>query len=129
VSAPSAPVMVVDDDTDVRESLVETLRDEGYAVISARNGRDALEQLRRSDLKPGVILLDLMMPVMDGQDFRAEQLKDPGLASIPVVVVTADARGLDKAGQMRAQATMQKPFDLPQLFSLVQRYCHGAPRR
>src|SRR6187399_2509237 len=83
-------VMVVDDERDPRESVCEWLTAKGYAVVPARDGADALRQLRAADgHKPDVILLDLMMPVMNGWQFREQQAKDPELSSIPVVVITA----------------------------------------
>jgi len=80
--AHSAPVLVVEDDRDVRESLVAVLEDAGYRVMSAADGRAALDLLRAGP-RPAVILLDLMMPVMDGFEFRAEQVRDPSLADVP----------------------------------------------
>ena len=84
----SAPVLLVEDDAAIAGSLGEALREEGLEVATAQNGREALQVLR-GGLRPSVILLDLMMPVMDGWDFRHEQLRDPALRDIPVVVVTA----------------------------------------
>ena len=81
-------VMVVDDDPAVAEGLSELLESEGYAAVTATDGLDALAQLR-AGLRPDVILLDLMMPRMDGWDFRYEQMKDAELRDIPVVVITA----------------------------------------
>src|SRR5262245_23155992 len=88
MTAMASLVLVVDDDEEIRNALTEFLSDEGYGVVSASNGREALASLREG-VHPSVILLDLMMPVMDGWDFRAEQLRDPGLRDIPVVVITA----------------------------------------
>ena len=81
-------VLIVDDDRAVLNGLSELLEDEGYAVATAMDGVDALNQLR-AGLRPCVILLDLMMPRMDGWDFRHEQRKDPQLKDLPVVVITA----------------------------------------
>src|SRR6476646_6367807 len=79
------PILIVDDDKDVRSALAELLEGEGYAVAGAHNGHEAL-QLMRAGLHPAVILLDLMMPVMDGWDFRSEQQRDPAFAGVPVVI-------------------------------------------
>ena len=87
VRAPNT-VLIVDDDLPVRTALKELFETEGYAVALAANGRAALNHLRKG-LRPSVILLDLMMPVMDGWDFRNEQLADPALKDIPVVILTA----------------------------------------
>lgn len=81
-------VLIVDDDRAVLNGLSELLESEGYAVATAIDGVDALKQLR-AGLRPCVILLDLMMPLMDGWDFRHEQMKDPDLKDLPVVVITA----------------------------------------
>jgi CheY-like chemotaxis protein len=81
-------VLIVDDDRAVLNGLSELLENEGYAVATAMDGVDALIQLR-AGLRPCAILLDLMMPRMDGWDFRHEQLEDPELRDLPVVVITA----------------------------------------
>jgi CheY-like chemotaxis protein len=114
-------VMVVDDDADIRETLGDLLVDEGYEVESAAGGREALELLRNG-ARPGVILLDLMMPEMNGWQFRAAQLDDPALAGVPVVVVSALS---DVAGRASALGVpyLAKPIDLDQLLSTVARYC------
>jgi CheY-like chemotaxis protein len=79
-------ILVVDDDASIREALAESLGDEGYRVVTATNGVEALTLLRPpGELRPCVILLDLMMPVMSGQEFYAEQQRDPALARIPIV--------------------------------------------
>jgi CheY-like chemotaxis protein len=97
-TAPAAPsrdvdlepqtVLIVDDDRAILSGLSELLEGEGYAVATATDGLEALAQLR-AGLRPCVILLDLMMPVMDGWDFRYEQLKDPDLKDLPIIVITA----------------------------------------
>ena len=81
-------VLVVDDDAPLMEGLLELLEEEGCTVVSAPNGREALDRLREG-LRPDVILLDLVMPVMNGWEFRREQLANDNLKSIPVVVLTA----------------------------------------
>src|SRR5919206_1695644 len=86
-------VLVVEDDFAIRETLRELLEDEGYRVAWAANGKEALARLH--ERAPRVILLDLMMPVMDGWEFRVAQQRDPALASIPVVVISAD-HGLEQ---------------------------------
>ena len=116
-------ILVVDDDDDIRESLATLLEDEGHKVISACNGQEALAILQRSGL-PCVILLDLMMPVMDGAEFRKHQLADAKLAEIPVVLITA-------AGQARARAVpsnrvLPKPLKAEDLFAAVDTFCMHA---
>jgi CheY-like chemotaxis protein len=108
-------VLIVDDDAPLREAIAEALSDEGLSVSCSANGRDALAALR-SGARPDVILLDLMMPVMDGWTFREEQSRDPSLATIPVVVVTA-AHDLPKP--IDARAIVRKPFRLQLLLSAI----------
>src|SRR5512146_3119469 len=83
VAAHATRILVVEDDADIRSVLCEILRDHGFDVAAACNGRDALDQLRRG-ARPSLILLDLMMPIMSGADFRAAQLATPELRGIPV---------------------------------------------
>ena len=115
-------VMVVEDDFSIRETLRELLEDEGFAVSWAANGRDALARLEAGD-SPRLILLDLMMPVMDGLEFRSAQQRDPRLSQIPVVVISAE-HGLEQtASTMAVQGFLAKPFELDALIATVQRYC------
>jgi CheY-like chemotaxis protein len=119
---------VVDDDFDIRQALREVLEEEGYTILEAGHGREALDLLRRADTKPGLILLDLMMPTMDGWQLRTRLREDPVLAKIPIVIMTAHA------GVLRAVANVQpptpvlpKPLDLERLLELVARYCSDQP--
>jgi CheY-like chemotaxis protein len=118
----SGYILVVDDDAPIREALAEVLEDEGYQVRSAANGREALELLRSGWAPPAVILLDLMMPVMSGWEFRAEQQSDQALASIPIVVLSADRDVRGKAASLQAQAYLAKPVDLADLLDTVSRF-------
>jgi CheY-like chemotaxis protein len=111
-----AYVLVIEDDADLRESLAEVLVNKGYEVKTAVHGEEALEALRRDDDLPSVILLDLMMPVMNGWEFRLQQLSDPRLATIPTVIMSAVA---SQAGSMGAIATLSKPVNLPALVSAI----------
>jgi DNA-binding response OmpR family regulator len=116
------PVLIVEDDPDLREMMAQLLSLEGFCAETAANGRDALEYLSRGDI-PEVILLDLMMPVMDGWEFRRQQQRDPALAGLPVVVLSA----LDASrGANLGAAYLKKPLDFDRLLDLVRRYCHGA---
>jgi CheY-like chemotaxis protein len=82
-------ILVVDDDADVRIALTELLELEGYEVVTATNGQEALDYLGHASELPALVLLDLRMPMVDGVQFRSEQRRDPTLARIPVVIVTA----------------------------------------
>ena len=116
-------ILVVEDDIDLREVLAVVLEGEGYPVIEAAHGRDALEKLRAQE-SVCLILLDLFMPTMNGWAFRKEQLKDPAIAQIPVVVVSADATAARQAGaDLGVAATMTKPIDFDRLLNVVSRYC------
>ncbi len=119
-----APIFVVDDDTDLRETLGELLLEEGYDARLCENGRVALEQLRRGE-RPRLILLDLMMPEMNGWQFREAQLEDAELRDIPVVVMTA-SRGFD-GHPITASEVLFKPIGLGELMSAVERNAR-APR-
>ena len=113
-------VFIVEDDVDTREMLGRFLELEGYQVESAANGKLALE--RHDAGSPAcVILLDLMMPVMDGWQFRREQVQHAALANIPVIVVSA--AGGDRIQQIDADAYLSKPVNLDELLERVTEYC------
>jgi CheY-like chemotaxis protein len=112
--------LVVDDDPDIRDSLREVLEDEGYEVATVGNGREALDYLKQAAPRPCVILLDLMMPVMDGWQFRKEQKLHPEIADIPLVVITATGK---RPVLIDAAELVMKPLDLTRLFQSVERYC------
>jgi CheY-like chemotaxis protein len=113
-------VFVVEDDVDTRDMMGRFLELEGFTVEVAANGKQALERLNAGML-PCVILLDLMMPVMDGWQFRSQQIRDAALASIPVIVVSA--AGKDRIADIEANAYLSKPVDLEQLLAEVSQYC------
>jgi two-component system, OmpR family, response regulator CpxR len=118
--------MLVEDDADVREAILEVLEDNGYDLVPACNGRDALERLHAATPKPCLILLDMMMPIMDGWAFRAAQQRDPELRSIPVVVLTAHASAAETAHEMQAAGFLHKPVRLETLLATVRRFCNHA---
>ena len=120
MTATAPRVLVVEDDNDLRESICAVLQDAGYSSRSAENGEVALEQARAE--RPCVILLDLMMPIMNGWEFRSEQLRDPTLSSIPVIIMTADGRAGEKARTLHADY-LRKPITLDALLHLVDDYC------
>lgn len=115
----SAHILVVEDDRDIRESVVEVLEEEGHVVTSAGDGREALELLQRASPAPDLILLDLMMPVMSGYQFREEQLKLPAFAAIPVLIVTADVNARAKVESLKAAGFVQKPLKIQPLLDLI----------
>jgi len=117
-------VLVIDDDRDIRDSLIEMLEEHGYRAAGAANGRDALAVLETSENPPCLILLDLMMPVMDGREFRDEQLKNPAWAEIPVVVISAYSDAQAQARELHLEC-MRKPLGMRPLIELVQRHCAG----
>lgn len=119
----SRTVFIVEDDADTREMLGRFLELEGYEVEFATNGRQALERLE-AGTRACVILLDLMMPVMDGWQFRREQVKLAAIANIPVIVVSAAGR--DRIEQIHADGYLSKPVDLEQLLTHVTHYCRPA---
>ena len=117
-------ILVVDDDADVREGITIALADEGYEVVQAKNGADALAVLERlgSAGAPSIILLDMTMPVMDGATFRARQLADARIAPIPVIFCSADGRATLPGPPV---FPLRKPFDVDQLYALVARIANS----
>ncbi|MCS6914731.1 MAG: response regulator [Myxococcales bacterium] len=112
-------ILVVEDHAGIRESLLDLLRDEGYQAIGAANGTEALRRLEV--LRPALILLDLMMPGMNGAELSACLSKDPALATIPVVVVTASRQAPLDSG-IHAVGWLQKPFAIEELLAIVKKY-------
>jgi len=112
-------VLVVDDDFDAREALSTLLRNSGYSVVAASNGQEALGCLRDSSPPDfGIIILDLMMPVMDGWEFLEQQARDAALVQIPVIIVTATPSQPPSS----AKAVLTKPFQFDSLVQLINRY-------
>ena len=120
-------VMIVDDDNDIRESLADALTEEGYLVVQARHGAEALEHLRAAQALPAVILLDLMMPVMDGAEFRERQRHDPHLSTVPVVLITAGVTAKSQAESMDVAACVIKPVKLATLIDTITSVIEGPP--
>jgi CheY-like chemotaxis protein len=115
-------VLVVDDDLDVRESLCEALRDEGWCATGAGDGLEALAEMRR-DAPPSLILLDLWMPRCNGYEFLAELRRGADISAVPVVLLTADTKLDGTPASVGAVAYLQKPVRLEQLLETVQQYC------
>lgn len=108
-------ILVVEDDIDIRENLAEFLVSEGYDVLTAADGQKALGVLRAASVLPQAILLDLRMPRMDGFKFREEQVKDARLASIPVLLMTADAHVETDRFKIGGMTYVKKPIDIEAL--------------
>jgi CheY-like chemotaxis protein len=118
-------VLVVEDDADTRDNLAALLRSEGFIVSTADNGREALDWLRASDTLPDLIVLDLMMPVMDGREFRMQQVQDASLALIPVLVLSSEPDIRGEATALRVEVCFSKPIDAKALLAEVR---HLTPR-
>jgi CheY-like chemotaxis protein len=115
-------VLLVEDDPLISEAIRETLAEEGIQVEIAYNGREALERLR-AGLAPRMILLDLMMPVMNGVEFRREQQRDPRLTGIPVVLLSGDVQVAAQAAALDIPRYLVKPVRLAALIGAVSDYC------
>ena len=114
-------ILVVEDDTSIRELLVELLESESYEVDSAVNGLEAIKLLESGNL-PDLILIDLMMPIMDGYSFRTEQLKNIAWSKIPTVVMSAEANAKEKMKNFQITAFLSKPVELETILNTVARY-------
>jgi two-component system, chemotaxis family, chemotaxis protein CheY len=113
-------VLLVEDDPEVRDTTREALERMGFYVVSAADGMEALEVLRSTG-SVSLILLDLMMPRMNGFEFRQRQRQDPTLAGIPVIVVTAYGQLAEKVQELGSVSTLRKPIDFDELSALLQR--------
>jgi CheY-like chemotaxis protein len=119
----ASSVLVVDDDPNLVRLMSKFLKLEGFAPVPAANGQEALTYLRGGG-NASVILLDLRMPVMDGWTFRREQRGDPGLAGIPIVVLSG--MEVDGIQDMDAAAAFHKPVSFPEVVGVVRRLCESA---
>ena len=118
---PDEPVLIVEDDQDCREMLAALLVSHGYRIVTAENGAEALTVARQ--YHPCLILLDLMMPVMDGEEFRRTQLSDPQICDIPVVIVSARIGASEIGRRLGAVGTIPKPLDLDQVAATIEEVC------
>jgi CheY-like chemotaxis protein len=116
----SPPILVVEDEPGTREQMTRILRHAGYPVVAVANGEEALDRLR-ADSRPCLVVLDLMLPVMDGFEFRVRQMQDPEIANIPVVVVSGGVDAERKAETLRPAACLSKPVDRAALLAVVRR--------
>jgi CheY-like chemotaxis protein len=113
-------ILIVEDDQSIRETMIEMLQSEGYNTYSAINGKDALNLLRDEIPKPCLVLLDMMMPIMNGREFLDEMMKDSVLAPIPVLIVSAIA---DPSNTKGSVGFLKKPVDIDAVLSTVSKYC------
>ncbi len=116
------PVLVVDDDADLREGIQDALAVEDYETVKASGGQEALDYLRSNPLPP-LILLDWNMAPMNGPQFMEEVAKDAALSGIPIVLLTADSRAASMARKYPFAGHLMKPIKLDTLFEMIARYC------
>jgi CheY-like chemotaxis protein len=119
---PNRTILLIEDDRDICEIVGQVLAEEGYDTIAVSNGAEGLARLRSSAPRPFVIVLDLMLPVMDAWQFRAEQSGDALLADIPVVIFSANPKVGQHADALGAAAVIRKPPNLDELLSVVGRF-------
>ena len=122
---PAKRILVVDDDDTIRETLADALHLEGYTVDTAANGAIALDRVRQA--RPDAIILDLMMPVMDGWRFMSAYRSEAACIGIPVLVTSAYRQLGEAAPELRVQACIAKPFDLGVLLGAVERLLRTTP--
>jgi CheY-like chemotaxis protein len=115
-------VLVVDDDRDLRDALCGALEESGFSAVGVSDGRAALQYLKNGNQKPALILLDWMMPVLSGGEFREQQLQDPQIADIPVIVISAHVKADLFGVSLGIEMLLRKPFPLGELISQVERY-------
>jgi CheY-like chemotaxis protein len=118
-------ILVIDDDTDIREIIASVLATEGHEVVGAVDGVAALDELQRG-ARPSLILLDMMMPRLDGEGFIKAMRSDPNLADIPVVILTAHPGARAKASALGAAGCLRKPVELSDLLAVVEAPRPGA---
>ena len=114
-------ILVIEDDQFIRELMREILESEGYNVATALNGQDALDQLKKTQELPFLIMLDLMMPIKDGFTFRKEQQSDPRLRNIPVIVLSADRQMTTRQNELQATDYIKKPASIDDIVNAVRK--------
>jgi CheY-like chemotaxis protein len=124
---PAGNVLIVEDDPDIREMLATLLDSEGFHAVGAEDGLEALHLLRtvrrRAPDVPCLVLLDLTMPRLSGQEFRRAQLEDPTVAGVPIAVMSGATDLEQRAKALGAVAILAKPIDCDKLMDVVRRYC------
>ena len=119
MTPPHADILLAEDDDDLRDAMLDTLEEAGYRVVAVPNGREALIWLHETEHLPSLILLDLMMPVMDGWQFREAQRGDPRASTVPVVVLSA----IGARPRIEAADFLKKPTKAEPLIEVVSRFC------
>lgn len=117
------PILIVEDDADIRDTLAEILEYEGFDVVPAASGQEALERLR-TGLQPGLILLDLMMPGIDGWGMAGRFRQMPKLSGVPVLVLSGVHDIEQQAASLRVEGCLTKPVEVERLLELIHRFCH-----
>ena len=127
MTSPAGNILIVEDDADTREMLATLLATEGFYAVGAEDGLEALHVLRtvrrRAPNVPCLVLLDLKMPRLGGNEFRRAQLGDPTVASVPVAVMSGATDLKERAQALGAVATVAKPIDIDLLLNVVRTYC------
>jgi DNA-binding response OmpR family regulator len=118
----SLRILLVEDDAPLRSILAEALREDGYAVEEAADGRSALDAMQAT---PDAVVLDLQLPHLDGPGFIRELRDHPGRGRVPLLVVSGAAQAADAADRLGADALVRKPFDLDELLGAVHRVSHA----
>lgn len=120
-------IVIVEDDIDVRETLAEVLSEEGYQTTAFSGGQAALQYLSALKALPALILLDLMMPTMDGWEFRREQRRLKTFLEVPTVILSADGNIDRNMESLEANGYLRKPIHIKTLLQLVERFCGPPP--
>lgn len=116
-------IFIVEDSADIRDLVKLLYVGEGYHVETSTEGREAIQKLQSLNELPSFILLDLMMPGMDGYQFRKLQEIDPDFAEVPVVVMTADSNAEARAISLGAKGYIKKPVNVTDLLKIAERFC------
>jgi CheY-like chemotaxis protein len=119
------PILIIEDDADIRDTLAEILEYEGFSVVATASGKEALERLQ-TGLQPGLILLDLMMPELNGWGVAGQLRQIPALAGVPVVVVSGVHDIEQQAKSLGAEDSLAKPVEVERLLEIIHRFCHSA---
>lgn len=113
-------ILLVEDDLDISEAIQSILEEEKYKIKCVFNGKEALEFLSEAKTAPSLILLDIMMPIMNGYEFRAAQLKEPRIATIPTIILSAAGKTIENE-ELNFNECLKKPLDLETLIDAVKR--------